>query len=284
MKNYVITNAYLNTRAFIDLKSALQNAFDGETVFLTNDKAYRLCEQNGNGRPILFFDKDIVLCKMLEKSGYRSINPSNVIETCDDKAKTFVNLYGFVPMPETFIVPFTYENVGYTDLNFISDAENKLSYPMIVKDGKGSFGKQVFKAENRAQLIDLLKKMQGRSIVLQKYIAESAGRDLRVYVVGGKAVACAERINKNDFRSNVQSGGVMRPVDVNNAVEYRKFTDLAEKTASILGCDFAGVDILFSNDGPLVCEVNSNAHFTALSQCTGVNVAKKIAEYYSSLK
>lgn len=284
MKNYVITNAYLNTRAFIDLKSALQNAFDGETVFLTNDKAYALCEHNGNCQPILFFDKDIVLCKMLEKSGYRSINSSKVIETCDDKAKTFAELYGVVPMPKTCIAPFTYENVGYTDFDFVSDAEEKLGYPMIVKEGKGSFGKQVYKVENRERLIAVLKELQGRSIVLQEFIAESAGRDLRVYVVGGKTVACAERINKNDFRSNVQSGGIMRPYDLNNICELKKYTDLAEKTALFLGCDFAGVDILFSSDGPLVCEVNSNAHFTALSKATGVDVAKKIAEYYKSLK
>lgn len=284
MKNIVVTNAYLNTRAFIDLKSALQNAFDEDTIFLTNDKAYALCEHNGNGQPILFFDKDIILCQMLEKSGYKPINSSKVIETCDDKAKTFAALYGFVSMPKTYIAPFTYENIGYTDFDFIIQAEKKCGYPMIVKEGKGSFGKQVFKVGNREELISVLEKLQGKSIVLQEFIAESAGKDLRVYVVGGKAVACAERINKNDFRSNVQSGGIMRAVDLNNMGELEEYAVLAEKTANLLGCCFAGVDILFSNNGPMLCEVNSNAHFTALSQATGVDVAKKIAEYYNLLK
>lgn len=287
MKNYVVTNAYLNTNAFIELKTALKNAFDelGEKVeFLTNAQAYSLCDKDGNGQPILFFDKDLILCRLLEKRGYRSVNGSKVIENCDDKAKTYAELFGLVPMPKTIIAPFTYENIGYTDFDFVRQAEEKLRYPVIIKDGKGSFGRQVYKAENRAELIEKLKFLQGRSIVMQEFIAESAGRDFRIYVVGGKAVAGGERVNENDFRSNVQSGGTMHSIDVNGSAKYKEITLLAEKTAKIMGADFAGVDILLSDRGALVCEVNSNAHFSALSKATGVDVAKKIVEHYLSLK
>ncbi len=286
MKNYVVTNAYLNTEAFVNLKKSLSAAFEkaGEkAIFLGNDEAYSLCERKGGNNPILFFDKDIPLCRLLEKQGYRSINSAKVIETCDDKVKTFACLCGDFPMPKTVLAPFTYSNVGYTDYNFIARTEEKLSYPIVVKDGQGSFGKQVFLAKNRDELVASLKSLAGRPIVLQEYIAESAGRDLRVYVVGGKAVACAERINENDFRSNVQSGGHMKPVDFSDE-KHADYTALAERVSAYIGADFAGVDLLFSKRGPLVCEINSNAHFSALSAATGVDVAYEIVKYYLSLK
>ena len=349
MKNYVITNAYLNTPAFESLKNSLKSAFDyfGEQAeFLTNDKAYALCCKNGktadlfagdnarfagcnecgccgvDGRSnefitgsneqvsadnergrydksgmgsefaagenlqicdgksgrALFFDKDINLCKLLEKRGYRSINSSKVIEICDDKAKTFVELYGKVPSPETVIAPFTFANIGYTDLSFLDEVE-KLGYPLILKNGKGSFGKQVFLINNRAELQQKVKEFAGESIVFQKFIEESRGRDVRVYVVGGRAVACAERYNKDDFRSNVQSGGKMTAININDS-NYKEFVLLAEKTAKMLGADFAGVDILYSNECPLVCEVNSNAHFAGLTKATGIDVARCIVKYF----
>ena len=349
MKNYVVTNAYLNTPAFESLKNSLKSAFDyfGEQAeFLTNDKAYGLCRESGktadffagdnarftdcndcgrcgvdgrnnefiaggneqvgadndcglcckNGMEpvvaagdnwqaadgergrVLFFDKDINLCKLLEKRGYRSVNSSKVIEICDDKAKTFVELYGKVPMPETLIAPFTFANIGYTDLSFLDEVE-KLGYPLILKDGKGSFGKQVFLINNRAELQQKVKEFAGESIVFQKFIEESRGRDVRVYVVGGRAVACAERYNKDDFRSNVQSGGKMTAIIINDS-NYKEFVLLAEKTAKMLGADFAGVDILYSNECPLVCEVNSNAHFAGLTKATGIDVARCIVKYF----
>lgn len=286
MKNYVITNAYLNTRAFVNLKNSLSAAFEkaGEkAIFLCNDEAYSLLKTQGAGNPILFFDKDVALCRLLEKTGYRSINSSKVIETCDDKAKTFAGLYGDFSMPKTVLAPFTYQNVGYANLDFVFRAEEELSYPIVVKDGQGSFGQQVTLAKNRGELVENLKRLAGRPIVLQEYIAESTGRDLRVYVVGGKAVACAERINPNDFRSNVQSGGHMLPVNPKD-VRYADFVSLAERVSAYIGADFAGVDLLFSKVGPLVCEINSNAHFSALSSATGVDVAYEIVKYYLSLK
>ena len=132
---------------------------------------------------------------------------------------------------------------------------------------------------NRAELQHKVKEFAGESIVFQKFIEESRGRDVRVYVVGGKAVACAERCNKDDFRSNVQSGGKMTAIDINDS-NYTEFVLLAEKTAKILGADFSGVDILYSNDCPLVCEVNSNAHFAGLTKATGIDVARCIVKHF----
>jgi len=286
MNNYVITNAFLNTNAFGNLKKSIQKAFSDfgeDAVFMTNAEGYKLTGIDGKGSPVLFFDKDVLLCRMLEKRGYRSINSSVVIENCDDKAKTFIELNGKIAMPLTLIAPFTYENIGYSDYSFLNDAEEKLGYPIIVKEGKGSFGKQVFLVNNRVELEKTVKSLTGRSIVFQKYVKESCGRDVRIYVVGGKAVAGGERINENDFRSNVQSGGKMMKIDLNNCL-YADYRILAEKTAAVIGADFCGVDLLMSESGPLVCEVNSNAHFAALSEATGVNVAAEIVGYFLSCR
>lgn len=285
MKNYVVTNAYLNTPPFIKLKEALASAFRNfgeEVVFLSNDEAVKLLDEDGNGAPVLFFDKDLILCEMLEKRGYRSVNSPKTIEICDDKARTFVFFEGKIAMPETVVAPFTYSNVGYTDLNFLNRVE-RLGYPLVVKESKSSFGKGVYLAENRNAVERIVKNLNGNTLVFQKFIKESFGRDLRVYVVGGKAVACAERININDFRSNVAGGGKMKPVSSGDAA-YSEYIRLAEKAACALGADFVGVDVLFSNCGPMLCELNSNAHFSALSDATGVDVASKIVEYYLSLK
>ena len=95
-------------------------------------------------------------------------------------------------------------------------------------------------------------------------------------------MALGMRKNDFDFRSNVTSGGEMLKIDDG---EYENYKQLAIKAAAVVKADFAGVDLLIGDGGkPVVCEINSNAHFYALSKASGVDVAEKIAEYYLSLK
>lgn len=286
MENYLIVNAYLKTSPFEQLKNSLEKAFlsKGEKlIVLTNDKAYSLVNSSGNKQPILFFDKDAVLGTLLEKSGYKLINSINTIEICDDKAKTFAALKGEVDMPKTVIAPFTYAGVQYDNYDFLKDVEKKIPYPVVVKSSVGSFGCQVALAENYDELKQKTQELSkfGR-VIYQQFIATSKGKDIRVYVIGGKAVALGMRKNAVDFRSNVTSGGEMLKIDDK---EYENYKKLAVKAALTVKADFAGVDLLIGDGGkPVVCEINSNAHFYALSKASGVNVAEKIAEYYLSLK
>lgn len=111
-------------------------------------------------------------------------------------------------------------------------------------------------------------------LIFQKFIAESRGRDVRINMVGDEAVASMLRYNNNDFRANITNGGNMESYSPDSAE-----IDIAKKACRALGLDFGGVDILFSERGPLVCEVNSNAHFKNIYDCTGVNVAEYIVEY-----
>jgi RimK family alpha-L-glutamate ligase len=115
-------------------------------------------------------------------------------------------------------------------------------------------------------------------VIFQEFIRESAGRDLRLNVVGGRVIAAMERMNPNgDFRANISNGGEMRP----HTPTFEE-TRLALRTAEVLGLDFCGVDLLLSNGGPVVCEVNSNAHFKSIFECTGVNAADEIMRHILS--
>ncbi len=113
-------------------------------------------------------------------------------------------------------------------------------------------------------------------MLFQEFIQNSKGKDLRLQVVGNQVVAAMYRYSENgDFRANISNGGRMRSYEPS-----QKQMDLAIQCCKILGLDFAGVDILFGkNQESIVCEVNSNAHFKNIYDCTGINVADSIMEY-----
>ena len=282
MKNYLVINQFYNAKSFETVYGALQNAFaefGEELEIITNVQARGLLTVNGKGAPVLFFDKDVNLAKLLEKAGYRCVNNSFVIETCDDKSKTYLALKDNFLMPKTILAPFCYDGVKYSSYEFLEEMGEELGYPLIVKENKGSFGAQVYKVNDINELENLVKGFNHCQFLLQEFVETSVGKDLRVYVVGGKAVAYAQRYNENDFRSNINFGGSMVKVEIES-----KYTACAEEVAKALGADFCGIDLLFGNDDPLVCEVNSNAQFNALSETTGVNVAKEIVKYFLALK
>lgn len=282
MKNYLIINHFMQGESFNNLYESLQRAFlkRGENLeILTNVEARNLLLKEGFGQPILFFDKDVFLASLLEKSGYRCVNSAFVIETCDDKAKTYLALKGKFCQPKTILAPFCFDGLNGNALSEIEDEINDIGFPLIVKQNKGSFGQQVYLVNDFSELENLVNSFGHNEYLMQELISSSLGKDLRVYVVGGKAVAYALRYNERDFRSNVGSGGNMKLIEVEE-----KYLQTAVDICEYLGADFAGVDLLFGDNGPVVCEVNSNAHFNALSRVTGVDVADCIVDYYLTLK
>jgi ribosomal protein S6--L-glutamate ligase len=111
---------------------------------------------------------------------------------------------------------------------------------------------------------------------LQEYIEESAGSDIRAFIVGGKVVASMKRQSINfeeEFRSNIHQGGEGTSIKLTD--EERK---VAVKAAKTMGLSICGVDLIRSKRGPLVLEVNSSPGFT-IEHVTGRNVAEKIIEY-----
>ena len=230
---------------------------------------------------VLFWDKDIRLARYLENKGVRLFNSAEAIELCDDKSMTCLRLQqAGLDMPKTIIGPMTFDNVGYLNWSFLDSIENSLGYPMIIKCAYGSFGQQVYLAKNRKESKAAIDCISPKPIVFQEYIEESAGKDLRLQVVGNEVIGSMIRQSaKDEFRANLSLGGQMRKWQP--SIEE---SDLAIKACKALNLDFAGVDILLGeNDRPLICEVNSNAHFKTLYQCTGINTAEEIMKYIRTI-
>ena len=120
-----------------------------------------------------------------------------------------------------------------------------------------------------------VQELAGSPLLFQELITESYGHDTRINVVGGRVVASMlRRSTDGDFRSNLTLGGSME-----NYIPTEAEAALAIRATELLGLDFAGVDILFGKNGPILCEVNSNAHFKTTLECTGINMALEIMRY-----
>ena len=276
MKGYLIVNSFISSQKFSDIYAALTHAARSEGIRLEiKSSADMLCEVgsgfSGIALPdfVLFWDKDIYLAKMLEACGIRLFNSARTVELCDDKALTAIALDAAgIPSPKTIIAPKTFEGVGYNDLSFLDTAADTLGFPLVIKEVCGSFGQQVYLAHNIEEARSIVSKIANKGFIMQKFISESEGRDIRVNVVGDKVVASMMRYNEQDFRSNVTNGGKTKQIDISPEEER-----VALDACRAVGADFAGIDLLFGKDGPLVCEINSNPHFKSTLECTGVDMS-----------
>ena len=223
----------------------------------------------------IYLDKDKYISYMLEKAGIRLFNSARAIELCDDKMTTALALSNSgIPIPKTLPGLLCYDEGAPLNEQALHIVEEELGYPVIVKSSFGSMGTGVFKAENFEQLKVAANALKIQPHLFQQYIAESAGRDIRVIVIGGKAVAAMERISGGDFRSNIAIGG--RGLKIDMPVQVK---EMAEKAAALLNLDYCGADILFGKEGFYLCEVNSNAFFDGIEAATGVNIAKLYANH-----
>ncbi|WP_455660676.1 ATP-grasp domain-containing protein [Pradoshia sp.] len=225
---------------------------------------------------IVFLDKDIRLARQLEQQGLRLFNRADVIEICDDKTATFQALAGKgIRMPKTIFAPLMFKGTKEEDEAFIENVGQELSYPMVIKEAYGSFGEQVYLVRNREELADRRKKLLYVPHLYQEFVGSSAGRDVRIHVVGGKVIAAMMRVSETDFRANVTNGGVMKPFEPSS-----DFCEMAIAASEQVGADFSGVDLLFGEDGkPILCEINSNAHIKNIYDCTGIDVTEAIFDH-----
>lgn len=283
-KGYIIINGFLREEKFFSLYSALKQSADRAGLQLELKTNIELMCDIASGKTVanealppfaIFWDKDVRLAKTLEAAGMKLFNSADAIELCDDKSLTHIALMNRVPQPKTVLIPLTFPRVGYTDCTFLEKIADYLGFPFVIKQCFGSFGAGVYLARNMDEAKAALMKTAGGAAIAQQYIASSFARDIRAYVVGDKVAAAMLRHNESgDFRANVAQGGKADAYMLSEAQAA-----LAVKTARILGCTFAGVDLLFGENGEMtVCEVNSNAHFAGISAATGVNIADKIIE------
>jgi len=175
-------------------------------------------------------------------------------------------------------------DVGIPDTTFVRDRQDVLpairrvgGAPVIIKLLEGTQGIGVMLAPDAKTAEAMLETLQSarQNVLLQKFVAESKGRDIRALVVGDQVVAAIRRVAQGDeFRSNVHRGGTAEPVELTE--EYER---VAVQAAQIMGLRFAGVDLLEGNDGPLILEVNSSPGLEGIETATELDIAGAIIDY-----
>lgn len=166
--------------------------------------------------------------------------------------------------------------------NHAADASALISLvggvPLIVKTIKGSSGNGVMLLESRKSAISTIEAFfsQSVSILIQEYIEESEGKDIRVIVVGGRVIASIQRTAvEGEFRSNIYQGGEAKRIRI--TAEEKRLAINSAKSMNLTA--LAGVDIIQSSRGPLVSEVNACPNLMGVETATGLNVAGSVVEY-----
>lgn len=178
-------------------------------------------------------------------------------------------------------------HIGIPRTTFVRDKKDVLpaiervgGAPVIIKLIEGTQGIGVLLAETvqaAASIIELLQS-QKQNVLIQKFVAESKGKDIRAFVVGDRVVAAMRRVAQGqEFRSNVHRGGIAEAVELSD-----EYAETAVRAAQILGLRVAGVDILESKSGPQIMEVNSSPGLEGIERCTGLDIAGAVIEYIAA--
>lgn len=209
------------------------------------------------------------IVRQFEMRGVYTTASSIAIARSRDKLRSMQLLArAGVGIPKTL---FARETASFDDM-----IEQAGGAPLIIKVARGTHGNGVVLAETTkaAKAVMQAFYVEDVSFLVQEFIKESAGTDIRVYVVGNKVVANYKRQSlDDDFRSNLHQGGQGSPIKL---TEEEKRT--AVKAARTMGLPICGVDMLRSDRGPLVMEVNSSPGL-GIEKVTGRNVAEKVIEY-----
>lgn len=163
----------------------------------------------------------------------------------------------------------------------IKDTDNLIktvgSAPLVIKLIEGTQGVGVVLAETRKAAESVIQAFRGldANIIVQEFIKESNGADIRCFVVGDKVVGAMKRqAAEGDFRSNVHQGGTATVVKISKAER-----EAAVRAVKVMGLGCAGVDLLQSKNGPMILEVNSSPGLEGIETATKLNIAGKIIKY-----
>jgi RimK family alpha-L-glutamate ligase len=221
------------------------------------------------GAGILPFQLAVV--RHFEQAGVMCVNGSVSIETVKDKLRTSQILSrNGIAIPNTMMVRFPIQH---------GLVKNNIGFPCVIKVITGSYGEGVYLCEKQRDYNKLMEFIDNlgnkKTMIVQEYLGERPGEDLRVLVIGGKVIGAMKRTApEGDFRANISNGGTGESYLLNDEIEY-----IARETARALGLDIAGVDLLFDSRGFRVCEANSNPGFSGFEKYCNVNVADLITEY-----
>jgi len=214
---------------------------------------------------------NLSVLRQFERLNVPTLPNSASIEASKDKmyANQILAQAG-LPIPKTMLTRFPCK----AEL-----VEKVVGFPCVLKVVTGSHGKGVYLCENAKQFEDLSELVSSidfkNSMIIQEYIKESEGRDLRVIVIGGRVVGVMQRKSTDgSFKANISRGGQGEAYDVDDQMEL-----LAIQTAKVLDLDIAGVDLLFHNDGYRICEANSSPGFKGFEKALGINIPQRVFDY-----
>ncbi|MCS6972550.1 MAG: RimK family alpha-L-glutamate ligase, partial [Leptospiraceae bacterium] len=216
----------------------------------------------------------LAIIRHYEMLHVKTLNASYPMMRCRDKFVTLqVLAQNRIAVPRSILVD---------DPLHIETAFAKIGDPpYILKLPTGSQGTGVMLAETQKSARSLIETLlaQGLQVIVQEFIAEAEGSDIRAIVLNGELIAAMRRNAANgDFRSNIHRGATPEKVEL--SIEATRVIKLA---ARILGLTFAGVDLIESRRGPMVLEVNASPGIEGIEGATKINIAEKVIAYLESL-
>jgi len=220
------------------------------------------------GTSITFFGTAVV--RQFEQMGVFCLNSAYSIQVSRDKLRCIQHLSRHpIGMPKTAFVKHK--------KGFLKAIEDVGGSPVIIKLLEGTQGIGVILADNTKIAEAIIETLQTtkQNVLIQSFVKESKGKDIRAFVVGGRVVAAMRRKAKGDeFRSNVHRGASVEPIKLDGEYE-----STAIRAAQVLGLHVAGVDMLEGKDGPMVMEVNSSPGLEGIERATHVDIGDAIVQY-----
>jgi ribosomal protein S6--L-glutamate ligase len=223
------------------------------------------------GASITYFGTAVV--RQFQQMNVFCANSASSIITSRDKLRSLQVLSRFgIGIPKTTFV---------RDKKDIMPAIERVGgAPVIIKLIEGTQGIGVLLADKKEIAISIIELLQSQkqNILIQKFVAESKGRDIRAIVVGDQVVAAMRRVAQGEeFRSNIHRGGFAEKVELS-----AQFSETAVRAAQIMGLRVAGVDMLEAKNGPQILEVNSSPGLEGIENCSKLDVAGSIIDYVAA--
>lgn len=217
---------------------------------------------------------ELSVVRYFELLGIPCVNPSESINIVQDKFQSSELLASAdIAVPHTMIIKSSTKN----DI-----VKNTIGFPCVVKVVVGSFGEGVYLCHTEKEYINLIEFVDAihneKTLIVQEYLGDKPGEDLRVFVVGDKVIGAMKRTAPaGDFRANITHGGTGEPYEVTPEIK-----EIALKTAKVLNLAIAGIDLLFDNRGFRVCEANSNPGFSGFDKYCNTDIANEIVSFIES--
>ncbi len=257
----------LNTLKFsIDLQQGIPDLYFRQKVLSDYDAVLPRI-----GASITYFGTAVV--RQFQEMGVFCANSAHGISNSRDKLRSLQIL--------------SRHQIGIPRTTFVRDRKDVIpaiervgGAPVVIKLIEGTQGIGVLLAETMkaAESIIELLQSQKQNVLIQKFVAESKGKDIRAFVVGDRVVAAMRRVAQGqEFRSNVHRGGIAEAVELDE--QYR---ETAVRAAQILGLQVAGVDMLEGKNGPQIMEVNSSPGLEGIETATGLDIAGAVIDYVSA--